>query len=423
MSRRSRHVCIVVQNLPVPFDRRVWLECQALRDAGYEVSVVCPKGRQARPAPGPERSGLLSAFAARRRVRQDADPSYQELDGVHLFKYRAFPPITRQIMFVAEYAYSILATFFGLVRAYRRRPFRVVQVCNPPDVLFAAALPFLLLRVKLVFDQHDLCPELYESRFATRVALPYRALLLAERITYRLSSQVISTNDSYRRVALSRGGKKPADVTVVRTGPDPDRMRRAEPDGELRRGYEHLLVYLGVMGPQDGVDLALRAMVHIVHVRGRTDVALTLIGDGDAGPSLRALAEELKLDGYVHFTGRVPDADVAALLSTADVGLSPDPKNPLNDVSTMNKTMEYMAFELPVVAFDLIETRVSADDAAAYATPNDVAEYADTILELLADEVRRKQMGAYGRKRVEDVLAWRNQIPAYVGVYDRLLGR
>ncbi|MGH3888740.1 MAG: glycosyltransferase family 4 protein [Pseudonocardiaceae bacterium] len=395
--RYGRHVCIVVQNLPVPFDRRVWLECQALRAAGYEVSVVCPKGKR--------------------------DPAYQELDGVHLFKYPAFPPITRQAMFLAEYTYSILATLVQLVRAWRRRRFGVIQVCNPPDLLWATVLPFkVLFGVRMVFDQHDLCPELYRSRFASPSSLPYRALLLAERLTYRLSAHVIATNESYRRVALERGGKRPADVTVVRTGPDPDRMRRGEQDMTLRRGYRYLLVYLGVMGPQDGVDLALRAMHHIVHVRGRTDVALTLIGDGDAARGLRSLATELGLDGYVEFTGRVPDELVARLLSTADIGLSPDPKNPLNDVSTMNKTMEYMAFELPVVAFDLVETRVSAEDAAVYAEPNRVDRYADSVLELLEDGVRRKQMGTWGRRRVEDVLAWSNQIPPYVGVYDRLTG-
>lgn len=395
---RRRHVCIVVQNLPVPFDRRVWLECKALRSAGYEVSVVCPKGKN--------------------------DPAYQELDGVHIFKYPAFPPITRQVMFLAEYAYSIVATFALLVRAWRRRPFGVVQVCNPPDVLFAAVLPFqALFGVKLVFDQHDLCPELYESRFSAHASVPYRGLLLAERMTYALATQVTSTNESYRQIALRRGHKRTADVTVVRTGPDPDRMQRGDEDERLRRGFEHLLVYLGVMGPQDGVDYALRAMHEIVHVRGRTDVAVTLIGDGDAGPELRKLAKELDLDAYVKFTGRVPDEVVHAVLSTADIGLSPDPKNPLNDVSTMNKTMEYMAFELPVVAFDLVETRVSAQDAALYAEPNLVADYADKIVELLDDEVMRKQMGVYGRRRVEDMLAWRHQIAPYVGVFDRIAGR
>lgn len=409
---RRKHVCIVVQNLPVPFDRRVWLECKALRGAGYEVSVVCPKGRNTAPTTHPP------------QAPPKRDPAYQELDGVHLFKYPAFPPITRQVMFLAEYAYSILATLVLLARAWRRKPFGVVQVCNPPDVLFAAVLPFqALFGVKLVFDQHDLCPELYRSRFEAQASLPYRALLLAERMTYRLATQVVSTNESYRRVAIDRGGKRPEDVTVVRTGPDPDRMRRGTPDPDLRRGYGHLLVYLGVMGPQDGVDFALRALHEIVHVRGRTDVAMTLIGDGDAGPELRRLAEELKLDGHVEFTGRVPDEKVAQLLSTADIGLSPDPKNPLNDVSTMNKTMEYMAFELPVVAFDLVETRVSAQEAAVYAEPNRVEDYADKILALVDDEVRRKQMGEYGRRRVEDVLAWRHQISPYVGVYDRIRGR
>lgn len=396
--RRRRHVCIVVQNLPVPFDRRVWLECQALRDHGYEVSVVCPKG--------------------------NGDPSYQVLDGVHLFKYRAFPPITRQAMFVAEYAYSILATLLNLARAWKRRPFGIVQVCNPPDVLWAAVVPFkLLFRVKMVFDQHDLCPELYQSRFGRPSSAIHRALLLTERITYTLSAHVIATNDSYRQLALRRGRKCETDVTVVRTGPDPDKMCRGEPDPTLRRGHRHLLVYLGVMGPQDGVDLALRAMHHIVHTWGRADVALTLIGDGDAAKELRRLVTELRLDDHVEFTGRVPDALVARILSTADIGLSPDPKNPLNDVSTMNKTMEYMSFEMPVVAFDLIETRVSAGEAAVYVEPNLVEHYAEAILDLLEDETQRKKMGAAGRRRIEDLLAWRHQIPQYVGVYDHLSRR
>lgn len=396
--QHRRHVCIVVQNLPVPFDRRVWLECRALRNHGYDVSVVCPKG--------------------------NGDPGYQQLEGIHLFKYRPFPPITRQAMFVAEYAYSILATLLNLARAWKRRPFGIVQVCNPPDVLWAAVLPFkLLFRVKMVFDQHDLCPELYESRFSRPSFAIHRALLLTERITYALSEHVVATNGSYRKIALRRGRRHEANITVVRTGPDPDKMSRGEPDPNLRRGHRYLLAYLGVMGPQDGVDLALHAMHYIVHNRGRSDVALILIGDGDAGKALRKLAVGLRLDAHVEFTGRAPDSLVAQILSTADIGLSPDPKNPLNDVSTMNKTMEYMSFELPVVAFELVETRVSAGEAAAYAEPNLVEHYADLILELLEDETRRKRMGSAGRYRIENALSWRHQIPSYVGVYDRLSER
>ncbi|GAA4556699.1 glycosyltransferase family 4 protein [Pseudonocardia xishanensis] len=399
MSRaeRRRHVCIVVQNLPVPFDRRVWLECLALVDAGYAVSVVCPRG------PG--------------------EPATRDLQGVHIVTYGAFPPVTRQVMFLAEYAYSILCTLLCLARVWRRAPFGTVQVCNPPDVLWVATLPFQALGARLVYDQHDLCPELYLSRFEEPARLPHRALLLAERMTYLLATQVISTNESYRRVALTRGRKRPDRVTVVRTGPDPDRLRRGEPRPELRRGFPHLLVYIGVMGPQDGVDVAIRALDHIVRVRGRSDIGMTLIGDGDAAPELRRLTTELGLDEYVQFTGRLPDEDVRQVMSTADIGLSPDPKNALNDVSTMNKTMEYMAFELPVVAFDLIETRVSAGGAAVYATPNRIEEYAGAVLDLLADDALRAEMGKIGRERVERELAWRTQVPAYVGVYDRLTRR
>jgi asparagine synthase (glutamine-hydrolysing) len=188
----------------------------------------------------------------------------------------------------------------------------------------------------------------------------------------------------------------------------------------LRRGHKHLLAYLGVMGPQDGVDLALHAMHHIVHTHGRTDVGLTLIGDGDAAPELRRLAEELKLGDQVAFTGRIPDPQVAGILSTAVLGLCPDPRNPLNDVSTMNKTMEYMAYGLPVVAFDLVETKVSAGPAALYAQPNRGEDFAEKILELLDDQMRRERMGETGRRRVEERLAWRCQVPAYVQLYDEL---
>jgi asparagine synthase (glutamine-hydrolysing) len=398
VSEGTVHVAIVVQNLPVPFDRRVWCQCQALRDAGYEVSVVCPKG------PG--------------------DPAYALHEGVHLYKYRAFPPVTRQVAFLGEYAWSIAASFAGLCRAWRRRPFRVVQLCNPPDVLWAAAAPFKIGRgVRIVFDQHDLCPELYESRFADGPRLVHRALVATERITYALADRVISTNESYRSVALQRGRKRPEHVRVVRTGPDPDRMRRVEANEDLRRGHKHLLAYLGVMGPQDGVDLALHAMHHIVHTRGRSDVGLTLIGDGDAAPQLRRLAEDLKLGDHVVFTGRIPDAAVAGILSTAVVGLCPDPRNPLNDVSTMNKTMEYMAYGLPVVAFDLVETKVSAGPAARYAEPNRATDFAAKVLELLDDELCRDRMGETGRRRVEEQLAWRRQVPAYIGLYAELTQR
>jgi glycosyltransferase involved in cell wall biosynthesis len=398
----QRRILIIVQNLPVPFDRRVWLECQALTGAGYRVAVVCPKGK--------------------------GDPAYQVIDGVEIYKYRPYAPGGSKLSFVAEYAYSFLATAWHTLKARVKGGviggrFAVIQACNPPDIFWPIALAFRLERTKFVFDHHDLCPELFLSRFENPPAIPYKGLLWLERRTFRTAKHVISTNESYRQVAIERGGKSPDDVTVVRTGPDPERLKRGPADEELKRGRKYLATYIGVMGPQDGVDIAVRAADIIVREFGRDDIAFTLIGSGDSYDELVALRDELNLQGHVEFTGRAPDELVTKIMSTASAGLSPDPKNPLNDVSTMNKTMEYMAFELPVVAFDLRETRVSAQDAAVYATPNDVHEYAKALVGLLDDEAARAQLGKLGRARVEDELAWSHQERAYLAVYQRLTAK
>ena len=393
----EHRVLIIVQNLPVPFDRRVWLECQALVAAGYRVAVVCPKGKD--------------------------DPAYEVVQTVELYKYRPYAPGGSKPSFIAEYAYSFLATAWLTLKARRRGRFAVMQACNPPDIFWPIALVLRWLdRTKFVFDHHDLCPELFQSRFPGGPSLPYRGLRALERRTHRTADHVISTNDSYREIAINRSGKAPEDVTVVRTGPDPQKLRRGPEDPGLRRGRRFLAAYIGVMGPQDGVDIVVRAADVVVHEMGREDIAFTLIGSGDCFDELVALRDELKLGGHVEFTGRVPDELVKNILSTADLGLSPDPKNPLNDVSTMNKTMEYMAFELPVVAFDLRETRVSAGEAAVYVEPNDVRLYAEAIVSLMDDEAGRAQLGKIGRARVETELAWSHQERAYLGVYQRLTG-
>jgi glycosyltransferase involved in cell wall biosynthesis len=388
-------VLIIVQNLPVPFDRRVWLECQALVSAGYRVSVVCPKGR--------------------------GDPSYEVVDTVELYKYRPYAPGGSKVSFISEYVYSFLATAWLMLKARRSGRFAVIQACNPPDIFWPIALAFRAIEgTKFIFDHHDLSPELYESRFPGGPRLPYKGLRALERRTHRAADHVISTNDSYRDIAVKRSGKPASAVTVVRTGPDPDRLRRGPADPAQRRDRRYLVAYIGVMGPQDGVDIVVRAADVVVRELGRDDIAFTLIGSGDCFGDLVALRDELGLAGHVEFTGRAPDELVSRILSTADVGLSPDPKNPLNDLSTMNKSMEYMAFELPVVAFDLRETRVSTGDAAVYVKPNDVHDYATAIVELLDDEGKRALLGKLGRTRVEQELAWRHQEVAYLGVYQRL---
>jgi glycosyltransferase involved in cell wall biosynthesis len=381
----------------VPFDRRVWLECQALTSAGYRVAVVCPKGK--------------------------GDPSYQVVDGVQLYKYRPYAPGGSKISFIGEYVYSFLATAWLTLRARLSGRFAVIQACNPPDIFWPIALFFRAVEgTKFVFDHHDLCPELYESRFPEGSKLPYRGLRALERRTHRAADHVISTNDSYRDIAVNRSGKASDAVTVVRTGPDPERLKRVPAEPAQRRGRKYLAAYIGVMGPQDGVDIVVRAADIVVREFGRDDIAFTLIGSGDCFDELVALRDSLGLAEVVEFTGRAPDELVTRILSTADVGLSPDPKNPLNDVSTMNKSMEYMAFELPVVAFDLRETRVSVADAGVYVRPNDVREYARAIVELVDDEPTRATLGKTGRLRVELELAWSHQERAYLGVYQRLTG-
>ncbi len=390
-------VLIIVQNLPVPFDRRVWLECQALVSDGHQVAVVCPKGED--------------------------DPAYQVIDGVELHKYRPYAPGGSKVGYIAEYVYSFVATAWLTRRARRSGRFGVLQACNPPDIFWPIALVLRAIDgTRFVFDHHDLSPELYQSRFPDGPKLPYQALRALERRSHRTANHVISTNDSYRDVAVTRSGKPATDVTVVRSGPDPQVLRRGPAHPKLRRGRAFLAAYLGVMGPQDGVDVVVRAADIVVNKLGRDDIAFTLIGSGDCFGDLVALRDELGLAGHVEFTGRAPDELVGHILSTADVGLSPDPRNPLNDLSTMNKSMEYMAFELPAVAFDLRETRVSAGDAAVYVESGDVHDYAMAIVELMDDEPRRSRLGRLGRARVEQKLAWSHQQGAYLSVYRRLTG-
>ncbi|MFC7621370.1 glycosyltransferase family 4 protein [Microlunatus sp. GCM10028923] len=394
----GEHVLIIVQNLPVPLDRRVWLECQALVAAGYRVSVICPKGPD--------------------------DPPEQWLDGVYLYKYRPAPEARGLAGFLLEFSYSWLRTAWLSRTVWRRHRFTVIQACNPPDTYWLLAWLWRSRGVRFVFDQHDLNPELFLSRFGEPDSARERAELAGlrwlERMTYKIADRVISTNESYRRIAIDRGRRDPADVTVVRSGPDTRVMRPVYPTGRRRAGFE--LVYLGIMGPQDGTELIIDVMDDLVHRRGRQDVHATLLGFGDCLADLRRRTTELGLNDQITFTGRADRSMIAEHLSAADVGLCPDLKTPLNDVSTMNKTMEYMAYALPSVAFDLVETRVSGGDSVRYVESGDRQAFADQILVLLDDPELRTDLGVRARRRVSAALDWRPQASAYVGVYDRLTG-
>lgn len=395
------HVLIVVQNLPVPLDRRVWLECQALKSAGYEVSVICPKG------PG--------------------DPDYHVLDDVHIYKYRPAPEARGLAGFVIEFVYSWLRTAALSAKVWRRQRFTIMQACNPPDTYWALAVVWKLRGVTFVFDHHDLNPELFISRFGEPTSMlkkvEYAGLRWLERMTFTTAKRVISTNESYKAVAVRRGGREPNEVTVVRSGPDTQQMRPVYPADRPAGDRKFNLVYLGIMGPQDGVDIVLHVMDELVHRRGRDDVEATLLGFGDCYEDLRAQSTALGLEDHVTFTGRADKAMIADHLSVADVGLCPDLKTPLNDVSTMNKTMEYMSYALPSVSFDLVETRVSGGDSVLYVPSGDVLAFADAVERLLDDPELRVAMAKRARERVSTQLDWRPQAKAYLGVYAELSGR
>jgi glycosyltransferase involved in cell wall biosynthesis len=388
-------VLMLVENLSVPLDRRVWQESLTLRDAGLRVVVVCPRGRD-----------------------RDAE-AYEVRDGIEIHRYDLPTSNGGVVGYLREYvsAYRSLARLSRELAARER--FDVVHAANPPDFLLLAARGLRRAGTRFVFDHHDLAPELYESRYGRRGLLG-RLLLLVERLAFRQADVVIATNESYRRIAVERGGKRPEDVFVVRNGPDLARFRPQPPDPAWRRGAEHLIAYVGMMGVQDGVDNALRAL-HVLRAR-RDGWRAVFAGDGDRRPELERLSAELGLGDCIEFTGLIPQDDVIRLLATADVCLAPEPSSPLNDKSTMVKVAEYMAMARPIAAHALPETRATAGDAAVYAeceTPEGLAAAIDTLLE---DGALRDALGAEGRARVEEQLAWKHSAQALLAAYERVLG-
>ena len=386
---------ILVENLSVPFDRRVWQESTTLRDAGWEVHVICPQG-----------------------TKRDTEAE-AVVDGVHIHRYPLKAATGGPAGYLQEYGSALWHT---LRLARKVGPVDVVHACNPPDLLYLVAKLLKRHGAKFIFDQHDLCPELYLSRFDRGQDLLYRGVCALERATYRAADVVISTNESYKQVARIRGGKRPEDVFVVRSAPVVERFHEVPAEPELKKGKPYLLAYLGVMGPQDGVDYALRALANLRDEVGRTDWHAVFVGSGDAFDDMVALSAKLGLANQVEFTGRISDEDLVRYLSTADVCLSPDPLNPLNDVSTMNKVMEYMAMSKPIVSFELREARVSAGDAAVYAPANDETEFAALVSRLLDDPEERVRMGKLGQARVAGPLSWENSAKSLLAAYEHALG-
>jgi glycosyltransferase involved in cell wall biosynthesis len=387
-------ILIIVENLPVPFDRRVWQEATTLKEAGYGVSVICPKSK---------------AFPLK----------YECLDGIHIYRYPMPPEARGALGYAVEYPLALLWQFVLSWKVLFSRGFNVIHACNPPDNIFLIGLVFKLLGKKFVFDHHDICPELYLAKFEKKDFL-YKIMLLSERLTYKSADVSIATNESYKQIAIQRGKMSPDKVFVVRSGPNLNRIVRMPPVEALKQGRKYLVGYVGVMGKQEGIEYLLRSIQHIVYNMGRKDIHFGLVGGGPELNHMKSYAEELRIADYVTFTGRVPDKDMLEVLNTADVCVNPDVANEMNDKSTMNKIMEYMAVGKPIVQFDLAEGRFSARDASLYAKKNDEIDFAEKIVELLNDPDRRENMGRQGRQRVENELQWTHEVPKLLAAYKTL---
>jgi len=392
---RPRRILILVENLPSPFDRRVWQEATTLHESGYGVSIICPTGK-------------------------GCEKRHEIINGIHIYRYDLPVEGAGARGYAIEYAAALFRASRIAWQVHRTRGFDVVHACNPPDLFFLIGGLFkLCFGTKFVFDHHDICPELYEAKFGRRDAL-WKLMVWLERITFRVADISIATNESYRRIAIERGRMPPERVFVVRSGPSLARLKIVPPDERLKRGRRYLVGYVGTMGKQEGIDQLLRAVRHIVFDLGRSDVHFGLVGSGTSLEEMKAFAQELGVAEHVTFTGRVPDGEMLAMLNTADVCVNPDIANELNDKSTMNKIMEYMALGKPIVQFDLAEGRHSAQQASLYAMKNDAMDFAARIVELLDDPVRCKEMGEFGRRRVENELEWRYEAPKLLAAYEAL---
>lgn len=395
---RGRRILFIVENLPSPFDRRVWQEATTLHSHGYEVSIICPTGK-------------------------GYEAKYEVIDGIHIYRHNLPIDAKGALGYLLEYSASLFWEFTLAWKVFFTRGFDAIHACNPPDLIFLVGGFFkLLFGKKFLFDHHDINPELYEAKFGRRDFF-WKLMCILERWTFRTADVSIATNESYRAIALDRGRMPDEDVFVVRSGPSLERLKIQPPNPDLKQGRKYLVGYVGVMGQQEGIDYLLNAARHIIFEMGRTDVQFGLVGGGPSLDEMQDMARDLGIADYVTFTGRVPDDDLLDMLNTADVCVNPDTYNAMNDKSTMNKIVEYMALGKPIVQFDLTEGRFSAQEASLYADRNNAEDMAQKIVDLLDDPDKRAEMGAIGRDRVEKVLSWEYEVPRLLAAYDRLFSK
>lgn len=394
----GKHVLIVVENLPVPFDRRVWLEATTLKKAGMRVSVICP-------------------------TTIDYSSTYEVIDDISIYRHKMPAESPGALGYIKEYTHALYHQVRLAIKIFNTQRFHILHACNPPDLIWIVALPFkLLFGVKIIFDHHDINPELFEAKFGKK-GFFHSLLLLMERATFKFADTCIATNESYKEIAITRGKKRADDVFVVRSGPKIDVAKQRPINPKWRGGRRFLVGYVGVIGEQEGLDLLVKSINFIVKNLGRSDIQFIVVGDGPALRSIVKLAEAEGVLEFITFTGRVSDEVLFEVLSTSDVCVNPDKVNEMNDKSTMNKILEYMAFSKPIVQFDVTEGRRSAGAASLYAAPNDSQDFAEKILRVLDSPSVSRQMGEIGRHRLETQLSWEHQVDTLLAAYSHAISR
>ena len=389
----GRHILIVVENLPVPFDRRVWQEATTLKEQGADISIICPQMK-----------GYITP--------------YEVIDGIEIYRHPLPLEARGALGYLLEYGAAIYWEVRLAFRIYRKKPFQIIHGCNPPDLIYITALLFKSKGVKYVFDHHDINPELYIAKYNKKDFF-YKLMCFFERQTFKHAVASIATNESYKKIAIERGSMKPENVQVVRSGPKLDRLKIQVPKPEYKKGRKYLIGYLGVIGEQEGIDLLLESIKYICSLR--QDIQLAIVGGGSDLELLKKLSIDMGLSEFVDFYGRVSDQLLIDIMNTADVCVNPDKPTEMNDLSTMNKIMEYMALKKPIVQYDLKEGRFSAQEASLYAKNTDTKDFAEKIIFLLDNESTRTEMGESGYKRVLNELSWEYESKKLISLYERIL--
>lgn len=390
--KRKKHILIIVENSPVPFDRRVWLEAKTLFNNNYDVSVICPKGI-------------------------NNNDRYEYKEGVHIYRHPIPKEKEKITSYLREYFVALFWEFFLSFRLFIRKRFDVIHACNPPDDIFLIGIFYKLFGVKFIFDHHDLSPEQYIAKFGKKDFF-YTASLRLEKLSFKLADISIATNNTYKQIAIKRGGMKPESVFVVRNGPELDKFKKTTVEKSKKYVKKYLVGYVGTMGKQEGIDFLLEVVKFIVKEKRRKDIHFTCIGGGPALNFLKKLSKSMDLTDYINFTGRISDEELFETLSTSDICVNPDTSNDFNDKSTMIKIMEYMALKKPIVQFDLKEGKFSAGKASLYAKKNSVKDFGEKILMLIDNRDLRKKMGDFGYKRIKDKLDWKYSIPNLLKAYE-----